>query len=338
MQQKFVGASVSVLIVSFLWYHFHLLPALSSNYRRDTFYMEDAAALNFLVNDIDGMSFMLVSVLVLLLTCDSISLEICLVWSELCQHHTFGDESWEKTLSIPQGLWKLDPFNIDVFRSISISRVRGVPGVYPNVHQQSQQIQHKEQKRKQHPLEDGHTSLPRYPHNANDNDNEKLNKDLPESHGVTNLHFPPEIGHIHHPIYASYWQQQREQPSPHKSNDSISSSIYPTSPNAVPSSLLIQKDINRLNLLPLLVRGAERQTPHLKYTYPLSSTVDNSSGSQISSSLPSSSSSSSSFATSSPSSSYTICATRSRISSCEKEIRGSLLGIVVCIVVSVLWI
>ncbi|KAG5295181.1 hypothetical protein I7I48_11973 [Histoplasma ohiense] len=317
MQQKFVGASVSVLIVSFLCYHCHLLPVSPSNYRRDTFYMEDAAALNFLVNDID---------------------ETCLVWSVLCQHHTFGDEPWEETLSTPQGLWKLDSFNIDVFRSISISRVRGVPGVYPNVHQQSQQIQHKEQKRKQHPFEDSHTSLPRYPHNENDNDNEKLNKHLPESHGVATLHFPPETGHIHHPIYASYWQHQREQPSLNKSNDGISSSIYPTSPNAVPSRLLIQKDITRLNLLPFLVRGAERQTPHLKHTYPLSSTVDNSSGSQISFSLPSSSPSSSSSATSSPSSSYPICATRSRISSCEKEIRGSLLGIVVCIVVSVLWI
>ncbi|KLJ08348.1 hypothetical protein EMPG_16218 [Blastomyces silverae] len=329
MQQKLIGASVSLLIVSVLLCHFHLLPALSSRMcRRDVFYMKNAVALNYLANGFEE-------------TCPSGSMQF--------EHHPTGDELWEtKVSSAPQRpLRILNPSSKRIFRSITVSGVRRGYG-HGN--------EHKEQKRKQYPLpssqilqsqisasKGSHTIPPEYNYEANNNDNEKRNKHPPQLYREKPLHLPLEIKHTTQPLYTPYkqlGQQQRPQKlSLSKSNNNNTSSpIHPTSPSTAPSRPSTPKEAQLLNRPSFLVTVVQQGPDqwHCNHTHHhLSSTADKLLDSQISSSHHSSSplSSSSSSSSSSP-----LCATGGRFLSRDNEIRGSFLGMVVCVVVSVMWI
>ncbi|KKZ65544.1 hypothetical protein EMCG_08617 [[Emmonsia] crescens] len=268
MPQKLVGASISLLIVSFLFCLFHLLPALSRLYGRDAFYLKNAAVLNCLANGFE---------------------ETCPVRPIQYHHHTFDDEPRETKVPAHQRLWIPNAPNIKIFRSITLFSVHRV---YPSDQGLSKQNQH--QKQKQHSLpssqisrserssKGSHTTLPRCDYvNNNDNDNNK--KQSPQLRRQTPLHSPPDIKNIPQLIYASYQQQE-------------------------PQEQLEQQ---------------LRQRPLYISTTSISSPIDLTNPNTTSSH---------------PSSSYPLRATGSKISSREKEIRGSFLGMVVCIVVGVMWI
>ncbi|PGG95951.1 hypothetical protein GX51_08054 [Blastomyces parvus] len=326
MQQKLVGASISLLIVSVLLSHFHILSALSRVCRRDVFYMKNAAALNYLANSFEE-------------TCPSGSMQF--------EHHSAGDELWETKVPASQRPRILNPASKRLFRSITVSGMR---------RGYNHRSQHKEQKRKQHPLpsslilrsqtptKGSHTVPPQYNHDANNKDNEKRNKNPPRLYRETSLQLPLEIKLTPQPRYTPYQQhgQKQQQPQPHfhklsrsKSDDdhnNTSSPIHPTSPSAVSSHPPPLKDTLLPNLLLLIARVAQQgpQQWHCdcnRTNHHLSSTADKLLDSQTSSSHLSSSSSSS-----------PLRPAGGRFLSRDNEIRGSFLGMVVCVVVSVMWI
>ncbi|OJD11827.1 hypothetical protein ACJ73_09461 [Blastomyces percursus] len=249
------------------------------------------------------------------------------------EHRPTGDGLWKTKRPTPQRPQKLSPSSKRIFHSTTVS---GVQRGYDHGNQ------HNEQKWKQYPLPSSQilrpqTISPEYKYDPNNNDHEKPSKHPPQLYRETLLYLPLEIKHAPQPLYTPFkkhGQKQLQQLSLRKSdnNNNISPPIHPTSPSTASSRPSTQKEAPPLpNLLPFLARVVQQGPHHWRRNHThhrLSSTADKLLRSQMSSSHLSSSSSSS----------YPLRTTGGRFLSRDKEIRGSFLGMVVCVVVSVMWI
>ncbi|OAX85364.1 hypothetical protein ACJ72_00253 [Emergomyces africanus] len=303
MPQKVVGASVSILLFSFLFGLFLLIPVMSRFYD-----IQNVAVLDCLEERIE---------------------DTCAVMPVQYLRHNLDDDPWGTKAPARQRLWKPNAININIFRLITVASVRRA---YPYVQGHWKQIQDQKQKENQDPfpslqnsqpegsLKTCHTSLPRYEY-VNKNDNTNNNEQRPPSRRrvVPRLSQPDIKNNCPLPIRTP---QHFSQHSLYKSNNTLSSPIGLEYPNAASAHQRTRKEISLFGFPPFLTRAVQRYYRY--HARRLSSTTDKPLGSQISSSR--------------SSASHPLRTTGNRITSREKEMRGSFLGMVVCVVVGVMWI
>ncbi|EEH41416.1 hypothetical protein PAAG_02979 [Paracoccidioides lutzii Pb01] len=325
MTLKIVGASLFVLAVTLVFCLLQLLPAPFRIQWKDTLSRQYAATLHFLADDLQ---------------------ESCPAISHQYHHDIHGDELWLTKESVHQQLWMSNALEINVFRAVTLSSMWRIENILtPNTLLNSLiypynrwRTEHQKQKehslpytkvpRSENPSQNTRTNPPQHINfnsvnsgsdtNNNPNPSTPLETSLnsnPLSNPSTADRFSsPDIKSAPRPVYPSSQGQDQLYPL-YKSNNASSipsTRIDSSNPN---STLFTSPKPQRnppLNLLSLLLVPLEQHS----HPYP-----DRLSRSSISHPPLDSAS-----------------ATRMRITSREKEIRGSLLGMVIAVVVGVMWL
>ncbi|PGH05125.1 hypothetical protein AJ79_06873 [Helicocarpus griseus UAMH5409] len=317
MHQKLMGASVSLLVITFLFYFLHLL----RSYWGDTFPIQNAATLNCLRNSLEN-------------TCPAIT-------NQYYHDYTVDEEIWKTKRPAPQRPWTSNILDRKTFRTVTLSSVRRIetflfsnslldPLIYPYGSWQSNH----QQNRKQHPrpssqispigrsTKNSRSRHPRLYNHAN-NDNNKNKQTIP-SRLETSVHAFPLVDHPANgnpsppgtedippstPICDEQHEQKGQRPLLHHSNGNSSA----ISQSKTSLGDLYPHKGNPLDLLYTLL------APLKEHIHPSSASENNSTKSAA------------------PSISGSAGTTAMGTSSRDTDIRGSFLGMVIGVVVGVMW-